>query len=238
MSTLLLALPTLSYQLSTPPTVRGTAARAALAMEYKLNNYILPGPMTPLANQVLVKLSKTSDVTTGGLFMPSSSTEKPTEGVVVLSGPGSAHPDTGTLMPNPVKEGDLVLLNEYSGEKVDYCGEKHTFVSSDEVLGVFDGGVSAVENFQPLKDRVLVKLEEAASETSSGIALATEGSEEPTQGEVLAVGPGKLTSQGEVVPTGINPGESVIYGRFAATDATISGTTYKVVTAGSCLAKW
>ena len=44
MSTLLLALPTLSYQLSTPPTVRGTAARAALAMEYKLNNYILPGP--------------------------------------------------------------------------------------------------------------------------------------------------------------------------------------------------
>ena len=182
----------------------------------------------------------------------------------MLAGPGKPHPDTGKLIPQTIKEGDLVLLNERAGEKVDYCGEKHIFVSADEVLGVFEvrrgsdsppphgpacarravrarvwqSGSCVVDNFKPLKDNVLVKLEEAASETSSGIALATEGSEEPTQGEVLAVGEGAFTSQGELMPTGISPGDSVVYGKFAAADATIEGKTYKVVAAADCLAKW
>ena len=38
-----------------------------------------------------------------------------------------------------------------------------------------------MDAFKPLQDRVLVKLEEAASETTSGIALATEGEDEPTR---------------------------------------------------------
>ena len=185
-----------------------------------------------------MKLAKSSDVTTGGLFMPTSATEKPQEGIVVLAGPGKPHPETGHVVPNDVKEGDLVLISEYAGEKVDYCGEKHTFVSADQVLGVFEGGAPKVGNFKPLKDRVLVQLEEQASETTSGIALATEGSEEPTQGEVVSVGEGGRTPMGELLPMGISPGENVLYGKYAGTDALIEGKTYKVVTAGECLAKW
>ena len=45
--------------------------------------------------QILVKQSKMADVTTGGLFMPADSTEKPSEGLVVLAGPGTTHPETG-----------------------------------------------------------------------------------------------------------------------------------------------
>merc|ERR1711964_416133 len=106
------------------------------------------------------------------------------------------------------------------------------------VLGVFEAGSPTVGNFKPLADRVLVKLEEAASETSSGIALATEGSEEPTQGEVMAVGAGLFSSQGELMPTGITPGDSVVYTKYAAADAMIEGKVYKVVPASQCLAKW
>ena len=136
-----------------------------------------------------------ADVTTGGLFMPADSTEKPSEGLVVLAGPGTTHPETGKLIPNPCKEGDLILLSEYVGEKVDYCGDKHSFVSASEVLGVFDGGSPVVGSFKPLQDRVLVKLQDSATETASGIALASESTDEPTQGEVIAVGAGLVTSQ-------------------------------------------
>ena len=145
--------------------------------------------------QILVKQSKMADVTTGGLFMPADSTEKPSEGLVVLAGPGTTHPETGKLIPNPCKEGDLILLSEYVGEKVDYCGDKHSFVSASEVLGVFDGGSPVVGSFKPLQDRVLVKLQDSATETASGIALASESTDEPTQGEVIAVGAGLVTSQ-------------------------------------------
>ena len=150
--------------------------------------------------QILVKQSKTADVTSGGLFMPADSTEKPSEGTVVLAGPGTTHPETGKMIPNPCKEGDLVLLSEYVGEKVDYCGDKHSFVSASEVLGIFEGGAPVVGNFKPLQDRVLVKLTESATETASGIALASETTEEPTQGEVLAVGEGLVTSQAPPPP--------------------------------------
>ena len=157
----------------------------------------------------MVKQSKMADVTTGGLYMPADSIEKPSEGVVVLAGPGAPHPDTGKLMPNPCKAGDLVLLNEYVGEKVDYCNEKHSFVPASEVLGIFTSNEATVDGFKPLRDNILVELEEAATETTSGIALASEGNEDSNQGEVVAVGDGLLTSQGEVVPTGVSVGESV-----------------------------
>ena len=118
----------LAYQL-TPSSLpaRPDARAPAPAMETRLNNYVLPGPMRPLGNQVMVKLRKLDDKTTGGLFVPTADTEKPKEGIVVLAGPGSRHPDTGALVECPVKEGDLVLLSDYAGEKVDYNGESHIF---------------------------------------------------------------------------------------------------------------
>ena len=135
-------------------------------------------------------------------------------------------------------QGDLILLSEYVGEKVDYCGDKHSFVSASEVLGVFEGGAPVVGSFKPLQDRVLVKLEAAAEETASGIALASESTDEPTQGEVLAVGEGLVTSQGDLVPPGIVPGDSVIYGKYTGSMVFIGGVEYKVVSASDCLAKW
>ena len=55
--------------------------------------------MKPIGNQVMVKLRKVDDKTTGGLFVPTAEIEKPKEGVVVLAGPGAPHPDTGEVVP-------------------------------------------------------------------------------------------------------------------------------------------
>ena len=54
---------------------------------------------------------------------------------MVAVGPGETHPDTGKLLASPVGEGDYVLMAEYSGEKIDYCGEQHMFVDGSSILG-------------------------------------------------------------------------------------------------------
>ena len=63
-----------------------------------------------------------------------------------------------------MKPGDLVLLGEFGGEKVDYCGQMHQFIADEAILGVFvDGVARSAKSFKPLRDRVLVKLAECAA---------------------------------------------------------------------------
>lgn len=229
----------LSYQISAPPAHRPHAERASRPlMEYRLNNYILPGPLEALGDQVLVKLRKLDDKTTGGLFVPTAETEKPKEGVVVAAGPGKIHPDTGKLVPSPVQPGDVVLMAEFVGEKVEYCGEKHMFVSCDVLLGAFDGGDVSVAAFRPFADRLLVSTAEAATETTTGIALAGLEEDENNQGEVIKVGPGRTSSMGEVCAPRIAAGENVMYKAYTGADAELDGKRFKVVFETDCVAKW
>lgn len=96
---------------------------------------------------------------------------------------------------------DLVLLREFTGEQVEYCGQAHQFMSSDSILGTFVGGVSdSAKDFRPLSDNLLVKISEAATSTSSGIALAVGDTESTPRGDVVQAGPGRTTSLGGVAP--------------------------------------
>lgn len=217
-----------------PTRVRASAP----SMEYRLNNYILPGALQALGNQVLVKLRKVDDKTVGGLFVPTAETEKTGEGVVVAAGPGRIHTDTGKLMASPVTVGDVVLMSDYVGEKVDYCGEKHIFMNTDELLGVFAGGDVSVDAFRPIGDRLLVATAEAATETTTGIALAGLEEDDSNFGEVVKVGPGRMTSNAEVVVPNVAVGESVMYAAYSGSDAELDGKRYKVVYETDCLAKW
>ena len=180
----------------------------AVMQEYKLNNMALPGPLQPLEDQLLVKTSKYDDKTSGGLFVPAAATEKPREGTVIAAGPGKPHEKSGKVIECPVKAGDLVLMSEYAGEKVDYCNEAHLLMPSTEVLGIFEGGNPVASAFKPLADNVLIELAEAATETSSGIALAGSLSEDDSpSGKAVAVGAGKVNADGEVRAAGPPPRE-------------------------------
>ena len=175
----------------------------AVMQEYKLNNMALPGPLQPLEDQLLVKTSKYDDKTSGGLFVPAAATEKPREGTVIAAGPGKPHEKSGKVIECPVKAGDLVLMSEYAGEKVDYCNEAHLLMPSTEVLGIFEGGNPVASAFKPLADNVLIELAEAATETSSGIALAGSLSEDDSpSGKAVAVGAGKVNADGAVRAAG------------------------------------
>lgn len=183
-------------------------------------------------------MRKLQEQTGGGLFVPTADTAKPKEGVVVAAGPGKQHPETGKLMPCPVKEGELVLLSDFVGENVDYNGEKHIFVDADTLLGTYADKEMTVAAFKPLGDRVMVQIESKATETTTGIALALDEDDDPNQGTVQAVGDGKAEPSGEIRPVGISAGQNVMFTRYAGSEAEIEGKRFKIVSEGDCLAVW
>jgi len=76
---------------------------SGVAMAYSLNNFPLPGPITPVSNLVLIKLSKADESTKGGLYLATEEVEKPREGIIVAVGAGRVHPDTGVVIPTGVR---------------------------------------------------------------------------------------------------------------------------------------
>jgi len=232
-----LSLFSLAYQLGSP-AVRSQLRAPSCSMELRLNNYILPGPLQPLGNQVLVKPRKLEDKTDGGLFVPTAESEKPKEGFVIAAGPGTVSAETGEMIECPVKEGDLVLLSDFSGEKIDYNGENHVFVNANVLLGKFGSKEISVDNFTPIGSRVMVELAESAKETTTGIALALDEDEDGNQGVVVAVGPGSYTVKGELSPVGVSTGESVVFKKYAGEQTKMDGKQYKIVLESECIAKW
>lgn len=206
--------------------------------EHRLNNYIIPGPLRPLGNQVLVKLRRTEDKTTGGLYVPTAEVEAPKEGFVVAAGPGAVHPETGALMECPVKEGELVLLSDFTGERVEYDSQKHMFLDASSILGKFPEKSVTAEGFVPLGDRVLVACAEAAKETVTGIAIAMDEEEDSNEGEVVAKGAGKTLANGDLKAVEIDLGEHVLFNKYTASETTLDGKRFKVVSEKDCIAKW
>ena len=183
-------------------------------------------------------MRKLEEKTGGGLFVPTADTEKPKEGFVVAAGPGAVHPETGALIECPVKEGDLVMVSDYTGETVEYNGEKHVFVDADSLLGVFADKSLTAQSFTPICNRVLVAVAESAKETTTGIALALDEDEDDNTGEVVSVGPGKRAANGQLREVDIKPGENVMYKKYSGAEAALDGKRFKIVFESDCLAKW
>ena len=161
----------------------------------------------------MIKMRKADDKTTGGLFVPTGEVAVPKEGSVVLAGPGRTNPQNGDMMECPVKVGDLVLLSEYTGEKIDYNNEQHIFCDADSLLGSFSGGSPTADAFNPLGDLIMVEMAEQETSTTTGIALAGLEEEESNSGKVVKVGPGRYAANGKLVAPTVTPGESVMFGR-------------------------
>jgi co-chaperonin GroES (HSP10) len=128
-------------------------------------------------------------------------------------------------------------MSEYTGESVDYNGQKHMFVDADTLLGKFADGNVTVSGFTPLGDRVLLEMQAKATETTTGIALALDEDEDGNMGEAVAVGAGKYC-KGENKPVGISVGETVMYAQRTGSEATIEGRRFVIVEEDNCVAKW
>jgi chaperonin GroES len=91
----------------------------------------------PLHDRVLVRRVDAEEKTKGGIIIPDTAKEKPSEGKVVAVGKGKVSED-GKLTPLDVKKGDRILFSKYSGTEVNIEGDEHLIIREDDVLGVLE----------------------------------------------------------------------------------------------------
>ncbi|MEM7597587.1 MAG: co-chaperone GroES [Pseudomonadota bacterium] len=89
----------------------------------------------PLHDRVLVRRVESEEKTSGGLIIPDSAKEKPSEGEVVSCGDG-ARKDSGELVPMAVAAGDRILFGKWSGTEITVDGEELLIMKESDILGV------------------------------------------------------------------------------------------------------
>ena len=89
----------------------------------------------PLHDRVLVRRVDEDTKTAGGIIIPDSAQEKPSQGVVVAVGSGTRGED-GTVIPLDVKEKDTVLFGKWSGSEVTIDGEELLIMKESDILGI------------------------------------------------------------------------------------------------------
>ena len=89
----------------------------------------------PLHDRVLVRRIEAEEKTAGGIIIPDSAKEKPSEGEVVSVGSG-ARAENGTITPMDLKAGDRILFGKWSGTEVKLEGVDLIIMKESDVLGV------------------------------------------------------------------------------------------------------
>ncbi len=89
----------------------------------------------PLHDRIIIEAAAKEEKTSGGIFLPDNSQEKPQRGKVLAVGPGKRL-DSGQLAPVDVKVGDHVLYGKYAGTEVTVDGTDYIILRADDVLAV------------------------------------------------------------------------------------------------------
>ena len=91
----------------------------------------------PLGDHVLVEPAEEKEVKKGGIIIPDTAKEKPTEGVVRAVGPGKKD-DDGKTIPIEVQEGDRVLITKYGGTEVKLDSKEYKILNSGDLLAIVE----------------------------------------------------------------------------------------------------
>ncbi|MES2721215.1 MAG: co-chaperone GroES [Pseudomonadota bacterium] len=92
----------------------------------------------PLHDRVVIRRVDEETKTAGGILLPGSAAEKPSQGVVVAVGNGIIK-DNGEVRPLDVKAGDKVLFGQYAGSTVKVDGEELLMMKESEIFAVLEG---------------------------------------------------------------------------------------------------
>ena len=95
--------------------------------------------LKPLGDRVVVKPKKKEEMTSSGLVLPDTSSEKPQEGSVLSVGPGRVL-DNGKRVEMEVKSGDTVLFAKYAGTEVKLDGEEYLVIRENDLLAIVTNG--------------------------------------------------------------------------------------------------
>jgi chaperonin GroES len=91
----------------------------------------------PLHDRVVVRRIEAEEKSAGGIIIPDTAKEKPSQGEVIAVGPGGRD-ESGKLIPIDVKEGDRVLFGKWSGTEVKIDGEELLIMKESDIMGIID----------------------------------------------------------------------------------------------------
>ena len=95
----------------------------------------------PLHDRVVVTRIDADDKTAGGIIIPDTAKEKPSEGKVISVGPGGRD-EAGKLIPIDLKVGDRVLFGKWSGTEVKIEGVEYLIMKESDIMGVIEQTVA------------------------------------------------------------------------------------------------
>ncbi len=91
----------------------------------------------PLFDYLLIKPLEGETTRPSGIVIPDSAKEKPQEGKIISTGPGTKDKD-GNLIPVEVKVGDVVMYKKWGGTEIKLNGEEHILVKQEDILAVIE----------------------------------------------------------------------------------------------------
>ena len=89
----------------------------------------------PLQDRIVVRRTEEETKSAGGIVIPDSAAEKPSQGEVIAVGPGKKL-DNGSVQEVDLKVGDKILFGQYAGSSVKLDGEELLIMNESEVFGV------------------------------------------------------------------------------------------------------
>jgi chaperonin GroES len=95
----------------------------------------------PLHDRVVVKRIEAEEKSAGGIIIPDTAKEKPSQGEIVAVGPGGRD-ETGKLIPIDLQVGNVILFGKWSGTEVKIDGQDLLIMKESDVMGVIEGGAA------------------------------------------------------------------------------------------------
>ena len=92
----------------------------------------------PLHDRVVVRRLDEEEKTAGGIIIPDTAKEKPSQGEIIAVGDGARN-EQGVITPLDVKPGDRVLFGKWSGTEVKIDGEDLLIMKESDIMGVLEG---------------------------------------------------------------------------------------------------
>jgi chaperonin GroES len=96
-----------------------------------------PPKFQPLGNRVLVRRLEAQETLKGGILLPDTAKKKQEQAEVVALGTGK-NDKKGNLMPMPVKKGDIILMDKYSGQDVTLEGDDYVILRADDIIAIIE----------------------------------------------------------------------------------------------------
>ena len=96
----------------------------------------------PLHDRVVVRRIEADEKTKGGIIIPDTAKEKPSEGEIIAVGPGGRDEKGDRITPE-VKVGDRILFGKWSGTEVKVDGQELLIMKESDIMGVLEGAKSS-----------------------------------------------------------------------------------------------